>query len=496
MPPPPSAAGQHTDLRLLLPAIVAWCVTALLLGADAGHAPALLTAAGLAAGAAALLLLAVHYHHRHHADPDDEDPDADDPDGNARHHPHAPLAMVAALLLTGAAATACTVLHTADLHRGPLPALARSTAAAPDAPVAARTPVPTPTPAPAPSSTHVSVDLTITGDPHTRTSHARGSNPGHPVLTVDAIADQVTVSTGATTRTRTPVTVIVQERDAAAWQGLLPSARIAAQARVLPASGAGRDTAAALLAQGSPRQLAPPSWAQRLAGRLRQGLREACAGLPSDARALLPGLVVGDTSAMPDDLDEAFRATDLVHLTAVSGANLSIVLAVLLGAPARAGTAERGGLAALLGVPLRVTALLGAVLTVAFVTLCRPDPSVLRAAATGLVGLLALAMGRPRQAVPALAGGVLVLLLVDPFLARSYGFLLSALATLGCSPPVSVGRGRCTSAAGHTTWPAAWPSPPPRRRSAHRPRCCWHRASAWWVSRATCSPNSPSPRPP
>ncbi|WP_329564128.1 ComEC/Rec2 family competence protein [Kitasatospora sp. NBC_01266] len=353
--------------------------------------------------------------------------------------------MAAALLLTGAAATTCTVLHTADLQRGPLPALAR--AAAPDSPgpVPARPPVPTPTPA----ATRVSVELTVTGDPRTRTSHARGSNPGHPLLTVDATADQVTTSTGVTTRTRTPVTLIVQERDTVAWQGLLPSERIAAQARVMPATGTGRDTAAALLAQGSPRQLAPPDWAQRLAGRLRAGLRAACAGLSPDARALLPGLVVGDTSAMPDDLDEAFRVTDLVHLTAVSGANLSIVLAVLLGAPARVGTAERGGLAALLGVPLRVSALLGAVLTVAFVTLCRPDPSVLRAAATGLVGLLALAMGRPRRAVPALAGGVLVLLLVDPFLARSYGFLLSALATLGV---LTAGR-RWTHALHERGWP-------------------------------------------
>ncbi|TQF07627.1 ComEC/Rec2 family competence protein [Kitasatospora acidiphila] len=257
--------------------------------------------------------------------------------------------------------------------------------------------------------------------------------------------------TGATTtRTSTPITLIVQERDAASWQGLLPSARVAALARVLPASDeGGGDTAAALVAKGPPRLLAPPNWTQRLAGRLRAGLRRACAELAPDARTLLPGLVVGDTEAMPDDLAQAFQSTDLVHITAVSGANLSIVLALLLGAPTRSGTTERGGLASFLGIPLRVAALVGVGLTVAFVILCRPEPSVLRAAATGLLSLLALALGRPRQALSALAAGVLTLLLVDPFLARSYGFLLSVLATAGL---LTLGR-RWAKALHQRGWP-------------------------------------------
>ncbi|MGW1200246.1 ferredoxin, partial [Streptomyces sp. NPDC002536] len=36
-------------------------------------------------------------------------------------------------------------------------------------------------------------------------------------------------------------------------------------------------------------------------------------GTVRPARALLPGLVVGDTSRIPADLDDAFRATDLTH---------------------------------------------------------------------------------------------------------------------------------------------------------------------------------------
>src|SRR3712207_7249580 len=47
------------------------------------------------------------------------------------------------------------------------------------------------------------------------------------------------------------------------------------------------------------------------------------------------------------------------------------------------------------------------------------------------IGLVGLASGRPRAAVPALAGGIAVLVLVDPELAGDVGFALSVLATSG-----------------------------------------------------------------
>ncbi|MFE4517766.1 ComEC/Rec2 family competence protein [Kitasatospora sp. NPDC056783] len=382
-----------TDFRLLLPAVSAWTVSAALLRPEPGYETLVLGAAGLAALGGILLLTRPGVLRRR---------------GSA--------ATLAAVLLTGAAAAIATPLHTADLHRGPLPELARASAAA----------------EPGAAARAVAVELTITGDPKTHTSRG-GTVGGRTLLTVAAVADRVTLlPDGRATRTRTPVTVMVRGTECEPWQRLLPSQRLAAEAEVRPA-GEGHDTesAALLVAHGPPRHLDPPSLPQRIAGHLREGLRTATDGLPADERGLLPGLVVGDTSRLPDDLDDAFRATDLVHLVAVSGANLAIVLGALLGAPGQAGTPERRGLAALLGLSLRTGALLGTALTLAFVTVCRPEPSVLRAAGTGLIGMLALATGRPRRAVPALAGAVLVLLLLDPFLAHSFGFLLSVLATAG-----------------------------------------------------------------
>ncbi|MEV7599915.1 ComEC/Rec2 family competence protein [Kitasatospora sp. NPDC089797] len=394
--PHPHARSSAADFRLLLPAVSAWLVTAVLLPLGPGSEVLLLALAG-AAVLVALLLLARP--------------------GLLRRRGAA--TALAAVLLTAAAAAIATPLHTADLHRGPLPELARAAEHAP--------PRPPGTPAPV-----AEVELTVEGDPKVHTSRG-GTTGGQTLVTVEAVADRATVlPDGRAVRTHTPVTVMVRGSESEPWLRLLPSERLAVEAEVRPA-GEGYDTerAALLAVHGPPRQLAPPSLPQRIAGRLRAGLRTATDGLPPDARGLLPGLVVGDTSRLPDDLVDAFRATDLVHLVAVSGANLAIVLGVLLGAPGQVGTPERRGLAALLGLSLRTSALLGTALVLAFVTVCRPEPSVLRAAGTGLIGMLALATGRPRQAVPALAGAVLVLVLLDPFLARSYGFLLSVLATAG-----------------------------------------------------------------
>lgn len=181
--------------------------------------------------------------------------------------------------------------------------------------------------------------------------------------------------------------------------------------------------------EGPPRITRPPTAVQRAAGELRSGLREATDGLDADARALLPGLVVGDTSRVPPELHDAFKATDLTHLLAVSGANLSILLFLLIGPPGSALNSERRGLAPKLGISLRGTALIGGALTLVFIVVCRPEPSVLRAAACGLITLLAIGTGRRRSLIPALAAAVMLLVLYDPWLARSYGFLLSVLAT-------------------------------------------------------------------
>ncbi len=174
---------------------------------------------------------------------------------------------------------------------------------------------------------------------------------------------------------------------------------------------------AVLQVRGSPRPVAAAPWWVAFGEPVRAGLRAAVSGAAQDPRALVPALVVGDTSLFPDDLTEAMRRSGLAHLNAVSGANVSIVLGALLWVAARLGLRRRSRI------------LLGAVGLGAFVVVARPEPSVVRAALMGAVGLAALLAARRGAAAPSLAAAILLALVVDPWLARSVGFLLSALAT-------------------------------------------------------------------
>ncbi|MFJ6740968.1 ComEC/Rec2 family competence protein [Streptomyces sp. NPDC091279] len=338
---------------------------------------------------------------------------------------------LAAVLLCVAAAAGSAGLHGADVRSGPVPELAREFVT-------------------------VTAEVEVTSDPRLTRPRVSGDHLMPSSVLVKGEVRKLTKPDGTEVVTRAPVLVLVDaggkagrvaaEGDARApgqasfsdggprsspWLGLLPSTRVRVVGRLVPGLGGGDSVAGVLRVRGQrvPEVVGGASGVQRFAGRLRGGLREATDGLPSDARALLPGLVVGDTSRVDPDLEEAFKETDLAHTLAVSGSNLTIILALLVGPPGLARLAERRGLAPRLGLSLRATAWGGGALTLAFVVVCRPDPSVLRAAACGAVALLALATGRRRSLLPALATAVLLLVLYDPWLSRSYGFLLSVLAT-------------------------------------------------------------------
>lgn len=247
------------------------------------------------------------------------------------------------------------------------------------------------------------VEGTVRGDPRRGTAGVRAE------LAVDRVE-----AAGATSPAAARVLVTGDE----AWLGARHGERVRARVRLAPA-GRGEEVLARARAIGPPQVLRPAGAVDRGVERLREGLRRVSEDLPPDARGLVPGLAVGDTSRLDPVLAQAMRDASLTHVTAVSGAHFAVL-----------GTAV-GALLGLLRAPRPVRVAVVVLVTVGFVLLVRPEPSVLRAAAMGLVGALGLVLGRPSQAVAALCTTVLALLLVDPWLARSYGFVLSALATAG-----------------------------------------------------------------
>jgi competence protein ComEC len=152
---------------------------------------------------------------------------------------------------------------------------------------------------------------------------------------------------------------------------------------------------------------------------MRSGLEEAVRHVPQAPGALVAGLAIGDDSRLPPDTAQEMRSAGLSHLTAVSGGNVAIVLGVVV------------GLAGLARLSLHWRVLLGLAALVGFVVLVGPQPSVLRSAVMGGVIVLSLLTGGRRAGPSVLALAVLILVLLSPDIAVSWGFTLSVLATAG-----------------------------------------------------------------
>ncbi|MDO4761396.1 MAG: ComEC/Rec2 family competence protein [Corynebacterium sp.] len=133
--------------------------------------------------------------------------------------------------------------------------------------------------------------------------------------------------------------------------------------------------------------------------------------------ALIPAMVFGDTSAQTPEFKQAFIDTNLAHLSAVSGANVAIVTATAAALTARFGPVWRN---------LAAAATLGI-----YVLIVGTDPSVIRAAAMGIVGIVAMFSHSRTTPLHVLSLIVIVLLHYDTHYATNMGFCLSVAATVG-----------------------------------------------------------------
>ncbi len=157
----------------------------------------------------------------------------------------------------------------------------------------------------------------------------------------------------------------------------------------------------------------------RASNRVRSAIERAALQLPDHDGSLFRGLVVGDDRDQPREMIERFRASGLSHLTAVSGQNVSFLLAAA------------GPLLRRLRPWMRWAATIG--LIAWFVALTRYEPSILRAGVMAGLSTTAFLLGRERAPVRILAVAVIGLVLIDPLLVWSVGFWLSVGATLGVS---------------------------------------------------------------
>jgi competence protein ComEC len=209
---------------------------------------------------------------------------------------------------------------------------------------------------------------------------------------------------------RTPVRVLSKED-----LQVLPGQQISADATVIKTKEA--RVAALLIVNEEISILTQPSaWASGL-GSIRQGLRDNSGS--GDAGALIPGMVLGDTSKQSAEFKEAMKRSGLTHLVAVSGANFAIVSTFVLWCMQFVIKRKN----------MRVVST--AIALICFIALVRPSPSVLRAAAMAAVLLTAQLGKRGSDSLPALGFAICAVVLGDPWQSRDAGFALSVLATAG-----------------------------------------------------------------
>ncbi len=380
-------APEPLDLRLAPAAVAAWTAAGWAVGHSARASA--LTALALAVAAAALVPATRRFRPaRHRADPR---PGADLPGGAARGSVAASALLV---LLTAACVLAVTA---AAQHARALDPLTHAASDGTEgtkgsASVLTATVVSSPRVIASNRSTTVLVELKV---------HEVNGQPSRASALVLGGAAWVDVPLGARVR--------VSGRAQATEPGDAQTAVI------------GRDAEVEVTG--------PPDGVLALVGRLREGLADAVGApaaapvetrrdrWPPGSRELVSGVALGDDHALPQRVREQMRAVSLTHLTAVSGQHVALVVGLAL--------------AALGPVPRRWRALIGALLLVALVVIVRPGGSVLRAAVMGAVMLAGVAVGRRSASVPALCAAVVLLVLLDPWASRSYGFALSVTATAG-----------------------------------------------------------------
>ena len=177
--------------------------------------------------------------------------------------------------------------------------------------------------------------------------------------------------------------------------------------------------------------IAVHAWRLAETGRVREGLlggvdrvrrraeRALGEGVDGPAAALLAGMVLGQDERIGDDVRDAFRASGLAHLLAVSGTNVMLLATLVIWMGAATGASLRWRL----GLALALVAL--------YVPLTGAGPSIQRAGVMGAAGLVAALAGRPASRWYALGLAAAVTLALNPYAAAEPGWQLSFAAVAG-----------------------------------------------------------------
>jgi competence protein ComEC len=135
--------------------------------------------------------------------------------------------------------------------------------------------------------------------------------------------------------------------------------------------------------------------------------------------ALASGILIGDTSQLPESVSNDFSTTGISHLLAVSGTQTSLIMQYLM------------LLLCGLRIPRRPAAAATAGAVVCFMAVTGFSASVMRAGIMSIICLAAILVRRDADTLNSLGLSALLMCLANPFAATDVGLLLSVSATLG-----------------------------------------------------------------
>ncbi|MEW6049934.1 MAG: ComEC/Rec2 family competence protein [Candidatus Zixiibacteriota bacterium] len=154
--------------------------------------------------------------------------------------------------------------------------------------------------------------------------------------------------------------------------------------------------------------------------RLRNSIRDALyADLSPAAAALASGFLIGETRDIPASVYARFRDSGTLHLLAVSGSNVALVLLVMAWLFRPLGLSRTG------------RAILLLVITALFAGLSYGEPSVIRASVMAGLVIIAGLLNRRYDLNNLIALTALIVLLVDPAQMFDVGFQLSFVTAWG-----------------------------------------------------------------
>jgi competence protein ComEC len=261
------------------------------------------------------------------------------------------------------------------------------------------------------SKTQIQLLATVQSDPILGSGKVVGSHLMRGSYSFKVRSEVVTIGK-AVTHIRLPVRVSSRIKIA-----VIPGDRIDCEGRVLATRE--RKVAALFVANQACTIIHSASRLEVLTSIIRRTFRTDCLAIAGDVGALIPGMVLGDTSLQTSKFSSQMRRTGLTHLTAVSGENFAIIAAFLL------------WISQWFFRNIKVRIIVTGIFLIGFIFLVRPSPSVLRACVMTATLLIARLKGERSAALPALGLAISVLILLDPFQATDPGFALSVAATAG-----------------------------------------------------------------